>query len=229
MRYKNFALPKFDGDYIRQSRFSLIEQTKARLMQHHELSIEWHQTNETPPQSIYEFEKIIFGEKFSSCPATYQDFLKFFNHTYLQATLTIDDKIVGLLIADELVSNKLYYLRLIGIKHEFRNRCLGTKIFSKFINFIQNNSYVAFVSNNEVLQHIAYCSESLINIESIPKGIQQVLASYNKKLFDVKPMQIIKRYYQLQPSGYSDASFLFFCKGKQQWTKTKKPTETVTH
>lgn len=183
-------------------------------MQLPELSIEWYQKNEKPSLKIFKFEKEIFGDKYSSCPSTYRDFLKFFNYDYLQVTLSFDTEIVGLLIADELIKNTLYYLRLIGVKHDFRNMGLGTNLFLNFVKSIQNNSYISFVSNNKILHHIAYCSDSLQATEIIPNNIQQKLTSYNKRLCGVKPMQIIERYYHLQTSGYSYASLSFFLKVK---------------
>lgn len=185
----------------------------ATWMQIPELSIEWYQKNENSSRKIFQFEKKIFGDKYSSCPSTYRDFLKFFNYAYLQVTLSLDTEIVGLLIADELIKDTLYYLRLIGVKHDLRNMGLGTNLFLNFVKSIQNNSYISFVSNNKILHHIAYCSDSLQATEIIPDNIQQKLTSYNKRLCGVKPMQIIERYYHLQTSDYSDASFLFFLKG----------------
>ena len=71
---------------------------------------------------------------------------------------------------------------------------------------------------NQILQYIANRSENLQKAEIIPDDIKQKLNVYNMKLHGVKPKQNIKRYYQLKPSGYSDASFLFFLKGKNNET-----------
>lgn len=187
-------------------------------MQDFVLSIGWYQNNEKPSHQIYEFEKKIFEDKYLSCPCTYRNFLKFFKYAYLQISISLDTEIVGLLIADELIKDKLYYLRLIGVTHSLRNMGLGSNLFLNFIKSIPNNSYIAFVSNNIILQYIANRSENLQQAEIIPDNIKQKLNVYNMKLHDVKPKQNIKRYYHLKPSGYSDASFLFFLKEKNNET-----------
>ncbi len=179
------------------------------------MSISWCQIYKDPPYEIFQLEKEIFGDKYISCPKSYQDFLKFFRYDYLQVTLKINMDIVGLLLADELIEDTLYYLRLIGVKANFRNKGLGSKLFLNFIKSIKINSNIAYVSNNEVLHRIIRSVKGLKFPTFIDKNIHEKLCSYNSKLCEVNPMQRLDCYYQLKPSGDSDAFFYYLNKGKE--------------
>lgn len=169
----------------------------------------WHDKLDKPSEKYYYFEKEIFGGKFSSCPNDYDEFKVFFKKDYLKITIQKEKKLIGLLLADVLIPNKLCYLRLIGINENYRNQGVGATLFSKFIQLISSYEYFAFVSNNKKLESITQKTKNISAVENIPYYIEHTLTSYNSRLKGVGSMKTIDKYYKLLSNIESDA--VFYC------------------
>ncbi len=158
-----------------------------------------------PPKEYFSLEKQLFVKRYAICPSCYRDFKMRFRRPYLRGSCYDGATLCGLIFIDELIENRLYYLRVIGLLDKMKGKGVGKEFFRRALPYLPDQHWLGFVTEARSLIHMISVFYCPIGRDFLSEA-RKTLYAWNTKLIGKDPNGWITGYYLLR-DGSSSSGF----------------------